>query len=88
MIATGAGTAGNILKIGLPIAARAANSSTTGIAQIYDASANAMYVCSAYLDSTTACAFLYQTGNPYGISPAITVAASDQFQLNLTYEVA
>ena len=88
MIATSAGTAGNILKIGLPIAARAANSSTTGIAQFYDASTNLLYVNSAYLDSTTACAFLYQTGNPWGISPAITAAAGDQFQMNITYEVA
>jgi hypothetical protein len=88
LIATSAGTAGNIVKIGLPIAARAANSSTTGIAQLYDASTNIMYVSSAYLDSTTACAFLYQTGNPFGVSPAITIAAGDQLQMNLTYEVA
>ncbi|CAB4167424.1 hypothetical protein UFOVP1663_21 [uncultured Caudovirales phage] len=88
LIGTSAGTAGNILKIGLPIAARAANSSTTGIGQFYDASTNIIYVMSAYLDSTTACAFLYQTGNPYGISPAITAASSDQFQMNITYEVA
>ena len=88
LIATSAGTAGNILKIGLPITARGANSSTTGIAQFYDASTNVLYVNSAYLDSTTACAFLYQTGNPWGVSPAITAAAGDQFQMNLTYEVA
>ena len=88
LIATSAGTAGNIVKIGLPIAARAANSSTTGIAQLYDASTNLMYVSSAYLDSATACAFLYQTGSPFGISPTITLGAGDQLQMNLTYEVA
>jgi hypothetical protein len=88
LFATSAGTAANTVKIGLPIAARTANSSTTGIAQLYDASTNLMYVSSAYLDSTTACAFLYQTGNPFGISPAITLASSDQLQINLTYEVA
>jgi len=33
LIATSAGTAGNIVKIGLPIAARTGNSSTTGIGQ-------------------------------------------------------
>ncbi len=88
LIATSAGTAGNIVKIGLPIAARTANSSTTGIGQIYDASTNVIYVVSAYLTDVNSCAFLYQTGNPYGISPAITLAASDQLQMNLTYEVA
>jgi hypothetical protein len=88
LIATSAGTAANIVKIGLPIAARTGNSSTTGIAQLYDASTNIVYVASAYLDSTSACAFLYQTGNPFGVSPAITLASSDQLQINLTYEVA
>lgn len=88
LIATSAGTAGNIVQIGLPLAARAANSSTTGIGQLYDASTNTIYVVSAYLTNTNACAFLYQTGNPFGISPAITIASGDQLQMNLTYEIA
>lgn len=88
MIATSAGTAANILYIGLPLNARTGNSSTTGIAQIYDANTNTIYVASAYLDNAARCAFLYQTGNPFGVSPAITIAAGDQLQMNLTYEVA
>jgi len=88
MIATSAGTAANILYIGLPLNARTGNSSTTGIAQLYDASTNTIYVASAYLDNAARCAFLYQTGNPFGVSPAITIASGDQLQMNLTYEVA
>jgi hypothetical protein len=88
LIATSAGTAANIVYIGLPVNARTGNSTTTGVAQIYDASTNIIYVASAYLDNAARCAFLYQTGNPFGVSPAVTVAASDQFQMTLTYEAA
>ena len=88
LLATSAGTAGNFVFIGLPIAARTANSSTTGIAHAYDASTNVMYICSAYLNNATTCGFYYQTGSPFGVSPAITIASGDQFQMNLTYEAA
>ena len=87
LIATSAGTASNIVKIGLPIAARG-TSQTIGIGQLYDANTNLIYVSSAYLDTTSTVAFLYQTGDPFGVSPAITIAAGDQLQMNITYEVA
>lgn len=88
MIATSAGTAGNQLIIGLPITARTSFGTTYGVAQLYDANTNLMYICSTYQHSPTAVSFIYQTGNPFGISPAITIANGDQLQFSIVYEAA
>lgn len=88
MIATSAGTAGNQLVIGLPITARNSFGTTNGLAQLYDANTNLMYICSAYQNTTTTMSFIYQTGNPFGISPAITIANGDQLQFSIVYEAA
>ena len=88
LIASSAGTASNQLVIGLPITARNSFGTVNGIAQLYDASTNLMYVCTAYQNTTTTMSFIYQTGNPFGISPAITIASGDQLQFSIVYEAA
>jgi hypothetical protein len=85
---TSAGTAGNALVVGLPIAARAATAQIVGHGFIYDNSPQFTYNISAYLASTTTVASLYQGGSPWGNSPALTIANGDQVQMNFMYEVA
>jgi len=85
---TGAGTAGQFVLTGLPLAARSANSSMVMWGFIYDASANTVYNVSGFLASTTTVYFLYQTGNAWGSSPNIALASGDQLNLAFSYEVA
>ena len=87
MNVTGAGTAANIVYVGLPIAARS-TSLIVAYAYIYDANVNAMYNLTAYTSSTSTVGFFYQTGNPFGVSPAVTLANTDQISVNFSYEIA
>lgn len=50
---TSAGTAGAVIRVGVPIAARSAGGLPVGSGSVYDASANIAYAGMAYLDSTT-----------------------------------
>ena len=85
--ATSAGTAGNAVQIGLPIAARTAGA-VLGSGYIYDASTNTIYGGPFYAFSGTTMAMFYQTGNPWGISPNIALANTDQISLIFSYEIA
>lgn len=84
---TGAGTAANTVLVGLPIAARSTNS-IVAYAYIYDASTNAMYNLTGYTSTTSTVGFFYQTGNAFGVSPAVTLANTDQIAVNFSYEIA
>jgi hypothetical protein len=84
---TSAGTAGQVVAVGLPISARA-TSTMIAFGYIYDANTNIMYNVTGYTASGTTLQFFYQAGNPFGVSPAITLAASDQISLNFSYEIA
>jgi hypothetical protein len=87
MNVTSAGTAGNAVLIGLPLSARAVNG-MSAFGYIYDASTNVMYNLTGVVSTGTTLQFYYQTGNPFGVSPAITLATSDQIAINFSYEIA
>lgn len=87
LIATSAGTAANVVKVGLPIAAKQTGALVGG-GFIYDASANFMYNILPFVFDANTVAFFYQTGSEFGISPAITLANTDQIRLKLIYEAA
>jgi hypothetical protein len=82
-----AGTAANAVAVGVPIAGRAVNQ-MAAFGYIYDASANIIYNVTGYLATTSTMQFFYQTGNPFGVSPAVTLANTDQIALNFSYEIA
>ena len=84
---TSAGTAASVVAVGLPIAARATNS-MTAFGYIYDASTNVMYNLTGFTSTGTTLQFFYQTGFNFGVSPAITLANTDQISLNFSYEIA
>ena len=89
LVMTSAGTAGQFVNVGLPIAAK-----TTGVANmagngyIYDASTNTIYNVVGVVNTSTTMAFYYQTGNFWGSSPNIALASSDQISVFFTYEAA
>jgi hypothetical protein len=87
MNCTSAGTAGSVVAVGLPISARATNS-MTAFGYIYDANTNVMYNVTGYSATGTTLNFFYQTGNAFGVSPAVTLANTDQISLNFSYEIA
>lgn len=88
MTATGAGTGGQFVLIGLPLAARTGNATVTGTVGIYDASTNIWYTTMAQLNTTTDVYMFYQTGNAFGSVPAVTLAVNDQIHCSFMYEVA
>jgi len=88
LVATSAGTAGQGVIVGLPIAARTNNATLSGIFSFYDASTNIFYPCAAQLDTTTTISAFFNSGFAFGTAPAITVANTDQIQISITYEVA
>ena len=87
MNVTGAGTAANTVLVGLPIAARS-TSLIVAYAYIYDANVNVMYNLTGYTSTTSTVGFFYQTGNAFGVSPAVTLANTDQISVNFSYEIA
>ena len=84
---TSSGTSGSQVRVGLPISARA-TSTMTAFGYIYDASTNDMYNVTGYAATGTTINFFYQTGNAFGVSPAVTLANTDQISLNFSYEIA
>lgn len=87
---TGAGTAGSIVTVTLPIApVSGVIGSRLGLMEIYDASATHAYVGSAlYLGSSTVGLRTHETANTqWGQTPAVALAASDQIGLQLVYGV-
>lgn len=86
---TGAGTAGQPIKVGLPVAARAANA-VAGFGQFYDLSAGTRFVCWVSGASTTE-AYLAVNGastDLLGVSPSIGLAANDSIAIGAIYEAA
>ena len=83
---TSAGTAATAVAIGLPFAVRT-GTPMVGSGYIYDASTNVMYNCTFSGNASIINGF-YQTGFNFGVSPAITLAASDQLSIRFTFEVA
>lgn len=86
---TGAGTAGQGIKIGLPVAARNA-SAIQGTGSFYDVSASTRYVCEVGGASTTE-AYLAANGvssDILGVSPSIALANADGLRYNIIYEAA
>jgi hypothetical protein len=85
LICTSAGTPATGVRVGLPITAKNTGQ-LLGSGLIYDASTNTMYNTLPYgFDQNTA-AFYYQTGSEFGVSPAVTLANTDQIRLKFTYE--
>ena len=87
MNCTSAGTAAQAVAVGLPISARV-TSSMAAFGYIYDANTNTIYNLTGYTATGTTLQFYYQTGNPFGVSPAVTLATSDQIAINFSYEIS
>jgi hypothetical protein len=98
MTASSAGTANNIVKIGLPVAA-SANNYLMGIGHFVDESVNPDRPSSLYsiFDSSTTVSFIFT--NPGDVNEAlrfgqtgagrdVTLASGDIMYMNLTYEAA
>ena len=83
---TSAGTAATAVAIGLPFAVRT-GTPMVGSGYIYDANTNVMYNCT-FIGNASIINGFYQTGFNFGVSPAITLATSDQIAINFSYEIA
>lgn len=90
LAATSAGTAANIVKVGLPVASVGTASPVSCSAYFYDASATTRYVLAGYASSSTELAFLYNvaTNGSFGVNPAVTVASGDFIGVTFLYESA
>uniref|UniRef100_UPI004047D083 hypothetical protein n=1 Tax=Flavobacterium sp. TaxID=239 RepID=UPI004047D083 len=86
---TSAGTAATLVAIGLPFAVKTGQP-MTAFGYIYDSNTNTIYNLTFVPTSDGASTVngFYQTGNPFGVSPAITLATSDQIAINFSYEIA
>lgn len=84
---TGAGTAGVALEVGLPVAAAHSNAA---VGSFYYFDAGSTIYTGAVVGNTTTTARLYVSGNgnPFGINPAVTAAATDVLIGSVTYEAA
>lgn len=75
---TGAGTAGQIVSVTLPIAALSATNGAMGPAAIYDSSANLRHVVTPHTGSTSSIQFYADQGTVWGVTPAVALANADQ----------
>lgn len=86
---TGAGAGGNNIIVTLPVNA---NNTDRICAQgfIYDASAAQIYVVTGLVNSATNAIFYVTnaSASPFGTSPNVALAASDQIRLQFMYEAA
>ncbi len=89
LTSTGAGSAGNPIMVGIPVAAASAITRLVIGGGIYfDFSTAAHYTLTAYIHSTSALRFMhYISGGALGASPSITIAASDVLSYSIMYEV-
>lgn len=89
MNVTSAGTAGFGVRVGLPIAARAANA-VFGVGQLYDSSTGIRYVCGMFGLNTVEAAFGIDgaSSDVWGASPNLAIASGDQMNYNISYEAA
>lgn len=89
---TGAGTAANMVAIGLPVAAAAPLFTVTGQGYIYDQSANLVYRGIADLFTTTSVRLLATNSTvSAGLGQdtfTAALAAADEVKLSVTYEAA
>ena len=86
---TAAGTAGQPIKLGLPVPARAANA-VVGSGSMYDASATFRYICEVGASSTSE-VYLASNGTStdlLGVSPSLALASGDSIRYNVSYEAA
>lgn len=90
LAATSAGTAGQNVIVGLPVAAAVGSGVMLGAAHFYDASAATRYVIVADLASSTTVWFVHDTGggNVFGVTPGVTLASGDEIRGTFTYEAA
>jgi len=86
MNVTSAGTIGNIVLIGLPLAVRS-GTPLIGAGYIYDQNTNIIYNLTFVGNGSTTAGF-YQTGNYWGASPNLALANQDQIALTFSYEIA
>ena len=88
--ASGTGTAANNVTLSLPIAASGSAPLRIGSGHVYDASTIVRYTGMAELMTATTVTIVgdWSGGSGWGTSPNIAVAASDQFDVTITYEVA
>ena len=84
---TGAGTASQIVAVGLPFFAKN-NNAFVGSGFVYDASTDVIYNILPTADAGPTFTMFYQTGNNFGASPAVTLANTDQLRFQLAYEIA
>lgn len=89
MTATSAGTAAAQIRVGLPVTAAAGTPSSCS-AYFYDTSATTRYCLSGFAITTSALAFVHDTGGSgvFGSSPGVTVASGDIVGYTVMYESA
>lgn len=84
---TSAGTAGNAIVIGLPVAA-ASSSGVLGSFRYLDAGTTVYAGICFGVSTTTMELASTNNANPFGVSPAVTAANNDTIQVAVTYEAA
>ncbi len=89
--ATGAGSAGNAIEVGLPVAAASANAyAVFGSALFNDANTSTAYSLVPYPITVNLARFMGDTtgGGNFGAVPAVTVAVGDYISYSIMYEAA
>lgn len=88
MTATSAGTAGQVLILGLPVAPAA--DLQIGVCYITDTSVPTRYVCTVLTSGGALLVQANQAGGSghFGVNPAVTIASGDQITFAITYEAA
>jgi hypothetical protein len=90
---TAAGTAGNNVLVGLPVAAEATAAATflaVGGGHIYDASTNTVYTGDWVLSTATSVSMLLDqaSASSWGLAPSIALASGDVIRFHVMYEAA
>lgn len=84
---TGAGTSGNAILVGLPVAA-AVLDGVVGSFRYFDAGSTAYTGTVIGVSTTTVNCWVSGNGNPMGVNPTFAAASGDNIQVSITYEAA
>lgn len=88
IVATAAGTAGQVISVSLPVTAAIASFHPVGTFYFYDASPGTNYAGVSLNRSTTSLGFLVDREGEVGNSPSLALASGDQIKWEVTYEAS
>lgn len=86
IVATAAGTAGQVISVSLPVTAAIASFHPVGTFYFYDASTATNYAGTSLNRSTTSLGFLVNQAGEVGNNPSFALAADDQIKWEVVYE--